>query len=398
MDTVVEKRKSFIINFLYFAIFVGLYYFVMKYALAYIFPFVVAIALAMLLQRPVKAITKKLHLKAHGAVSIILVLLIVVVIVGTLAVASVAIFNEIKDFVTYLFSLFSSFGEFLDTAEEFVVGLTAKLPGGLAKTVGSYVTEFFDKIGTKSDGLDLSVLSAPLSGAWSVVKGLPSFLLSILVTIISCVFVTADYENIKNLVLGMCEKKNAEKLTNCKRTVTKGVGKLFKAYATIMLITFSEMFIGLSFMKLIGVYTGGYIAVISLVTCVVDIVPVLGTGTVVIPWAIYCLVMGDIGVGVGLIILYAVITVLRQIIEPKLVANQVGLPAIVTIMAMFIGARAFGVFGIIILPLTVIILKLMIDEGIIGKKSREAELSMGDEVSVIAENTVAEDNIEKDGK
>ena len=73
--------------------------------------------------------------------------------------------------------------------------------------------------------------------------------------------------------------------------------------------------------------------------------------------------------GIGLIILYAVITVLRQIIEPKLVANQVGLPAIVTIAAMFLGARIFGAFGIIILPLTVIILKLMYDEGVIGNKA-----------------------------
>ena len=73
---------------------------------------------------------------------------------------------------------------------------------------------------------------------------------------------------------------------------------------------------------------------------------------------------------------------LRQVIEPKLVANQVGLPAIVTIMAMFIGARAFGAFGIIILPLTVIIVKLMYDEGVIGrKKALEEEKSAEAEAS-----------------
>lgn len=373
MDTKVEKRRAFIINFLYFAVFLGMYYFIVNYALGYIFPFLVAAALAVFLQKPVRAITRKLHIKAHGAVSIILVLLIVVLIVGTLSVAGVVLFNELRDFLAYLFSLFSSVGEFLDTVENFVMGIVAKLPGGFAETVGEYVASFFKKLGTDSNEFDFSTLSASLSGAWSVVKGVPSFLLSILVTIISCVFMTADYENIKNLLLGMLEKNTGDKLVSCKRTVTTGVGKIVRAYATIMLITFSELFILLSFMKLIGIYTGGYIAVISFVTCVVDIVPVLGTGTVVIPWAIYSLVMGDVGFGIGLIVMYAVITVIRQIIEPKLVANQVGLPAIVTIMAMFIGARAFGVFGILILPLTVVVLKLMYDEGIIGSAGRLAE-------------------------
>lgn len=378
MDAVTEKRKSFIINFVYTAIFVGLYYFIVKYALGYIFPFIVAAALSMFLQKPVRAITKKLRIKAHSAVSIILVLLIVVLTLGTIIAVLYGLINELKDFFAYLFGYFSSVSEFIKTAEEFTMNLVVKLPRGISDTIGGYVTDFFDKIGTQSSGIDLSVLSAPISGAWHVVKGIPSLFLSILVTVISCVFMTSDYETIKNMLLGMVSNKNREKLVNTKRTTTKGVAKLFKAYATIMLITFTEMFIGLSFMKLIGAYTGGYIAIIAFVTCIVDIIPVLGTGTVIIPWAIYCFISGDVGLGIGLIVLYAVITVLRQIIEPKLVANQVGLPAIVTIAAMFIGARLFGTFGIIILPFTVIVLKLMYDEGVIGNKTLlEQENSAG---------------------
>lgn len=184
---------------------------------------------------------------------------------------------------------------------------------------------------------------------------------------------TADYEEIRDLILKMIPEKKRAHVISAKHTVTYGVGKMLKAYATIMLITFGEMFLGLYLMKIIGVYTGGYIAIISLVTCVVDIVPVLGTGTVVIPWALYNIFFGSPKLGIGLFVLYAVITVIRQIIEPKLVANQAGLPAIVTVMAMFIGAKLLGALGIIILPFTVIILKFMYDEGIFGgKKSEDA--------------------------
>ena len=114
-----------------------------------------------------------------------------------------------------------------------------------------------------------------------------------------------------------------------------------------------------------------------------DIIPVLGTGTVLIPWAIFNILTGDFGQGIGLIVLYVVITVLRQVLEPKLVANQAGLPSVVSIMAMFLGARLFGALGVILTPLTIIILKLMYDEGIIGARSHQVcEASSGDEEKI----------------
>lgn len=368
MDAIIQKRKAFIINFVYVAIFIGLYFFTIKYAFGYIFPFLFAAALSIFLQRPIKAITRKLHIKAHSAVSIILVLLIVVIFLGTAAGLLFALGSELKEFFTYMFSNISSLPELIDAAEVFVMDLLMKLPKGIGDALSGYVVDFFDKIGTESLGIDMSVLSAPISGAWHVVKGIPSLFLSLLVTVVSGVFMTADYEIIKKMILDFFRPENREKIINTKRTITRGVSKLFKAYATLMLITFIEMFVGLSFMKLIGVYKGGYIAIIAFVTCIVDIIPVLGTGTILLPWAVYSFITGNVGLGIGLIVLYAVITVLRQVVEPKLVANQVGLPAIVTIAAMFIGARVFGAFGIILLPLTVVILKLMYDEGVIGNK------------------------------
>jgi hypothetical protein len=100
-------------------------------------------------------------------------------------------------------------------------------------------------------GIDMSMLSAPISGAWHVVKGIPSLFLTLLVTVVSSVFMTADYEIIKKMLLDFFRAESRDKIVNTKRTITRGVSKLFKAYATLMLITFVEMFIGLSFMKLI---------------------------------------------------------------------------------------------------------------------------------------------------
>lgn len=370
MDSrLIEKRRGFIINFLYFSIIIGVFYLVVNYAMGYIFPFVLAGILAVALQRPVRFIGRKLHLKAHGFVSLIFVLLIVSVIVGALFLIGKKIVEEVADFINNTLRQYDSFADFIANLRGYLDGIINKLPEGLQTKADGALDNLTSKVsGGEGMEIDYSMLSAPLSGAWSVVKEIPSFLVSILVTIISCVFMTSEYDIIRDLILSFFSEEKGKKIIEAKRVVTKGVGKLLKAYATIMFITFSEVFIGLYLMKFLGVYKGGYIAVIALVICVVDIVPVLGTGTVLIPWGIYSFVTGNFGMGIGIAILYIVISVLRQAIEPKLVANQVGLPSIVTIMAMFFGARLFGLFGVILLPFTVIVIKLMLDEGVIGSR------------------------------
>ncbi len=369
MESVIEKRKSFIINFVYAVICIGLFYVFIKYCLGTLVPFIIAFVLAYALQRPIKWVQKKLHLKSHGIISFLLVLLVVCVVFGALSIAVLVLFNEMKDFASYLTTQFSSIDELIVTLENYAMGVIVRLPEGIRGTVGDYVTNAFDSLGKGQSELDLSMLSAPLSGAWSVVKSLPSTILSVVVAVVSCFFMASDYDKVKELFLSFFSENKRKYIIKTKRTATKAIGKLFKAYVTIMAITFAEMFLGLFLLKLIGVYDGSYIAIISFVTCIIDIIPVLGTGTVLIPWAVYNLVFGNFGMGIGLLVIYAAITVIRQIVEPKLVANEAGLPAIVTIMAMFLGVRIFGAFGIILLPFTVIIIKLLYDEGVFGSKS-----------------------------
>lgn len=369
MSEIIEKRRSFIISFFYFAIFCALYYFGVKYIFGYIFPFIVATALAVILQKPVKKLSSKLHIKAHGIISLFFVLLIVVAILGVVGAVGYAIVSEVREFFTYMFSRFSSVNDIINGLESSLKNIALSLPKGIGNKVVDYVTSFFANFGKGGESVDvMGMISGPISGAWSVVKGIPSAVVAVVVTIISSVFMTSEYDLVKQTILSMCSEENGAKLIKAKQTVGVGVFKLIKAYATLMLITFCEVFLGLNLLKLIGAYDGGYIAIIALVTCVVDIVPVLGTGTVVIPWAIYNFFTGNIGMGIGLIIMYVVITVIRQAVEPKLVANQVGLPSIVTIMGMFLGARFFGALGILLVPFSIIVFKLMYDEGIIGNK------------------------------
>ena len=151
------------------------------------------------------------------------------------------------------------------------------------------------------------------------------------------------------------------------------LGKWVRSYALILFITFCEIFLGLSILKAAGLYTGGYIFVIAVCTALLDILPVFGTGTVLIPWAVFSLITHKIGLGIGLIIIYALITVIRQVVEPKLVSANVDMHPVVTLMAMYLGLQIFGVIGLIILPITLVVIKTLNAEGIIHLWSRRAE-------------------------
>ena len=102
---------------------------------------------------------------------------------------------------------------------------------------------------------------------------------------------------------------------------------------------------------------------IAAFTAVVDIFPVLGTGFVVIPWALFHLAKGNLYLGLGLCLLYGVITVVRQILEPKVVGQQIGLHPIVILICMYAGVKIFGVMGLFILPFTILVLKYLYDQG-----------------------------------
>ena len=100
-----------------------------------------------------------------------------------------------------------------------------------------------------------------------------------------------------------------------------------------------------------------------MITAFVDILPVLGTGTILIPWGVYMLISGNYFMGIGILILYVIITVIRQILEPKIVGSYVGLYPLVTLMAMYIGTKVMGFFGLFLFPITIILLKKMNDDG-----------------------------------
>ncbi len=373
---IVEKRRSMLINITFYALLITVYCLFMKFAFWLVAPFIAAFLIAMFLQKPVRAISKKTKIKKN-IIAAIAVLLIVALLMTLIILVGYKVFVEFKGLGQYLMSKLYDLPNLIHSTEAWLISHMKFLPDSLESTAVSALNDFTDKLlllvveqkntfgDAQTGGLDFTALATPLGGLLSTAKQIPVFLSALLISIIACFFLTCDYDNFTHMIKTSVSEQHEASLVKTKRLFGDILGKMVKSYATIILITFCEVAIGLNILKLIGVYNGGYIIAISIVTALVDIFPVLGTGTVMVPWAVISFFNGNYGLGIGLIVLYAAVTVIRQILEPKLVSMNVGMHPVITLMGMYLGVQLFGVIGIFGLPITFFLLKALNDEGII---------------------------------
>lgn len=407
----IEKKRKTIINIVYYAMLIGIFYLLLKYAFWLFFPIVIAFAFALILQKPTNAIARKTPIK-KGIASVICVFLLLFIVVGLIALIGASAVNYLKGFAEYIKSLFGNVEELIENVKAWLLNAVGKLPQSLSKILIQNINDIFMKLDPSSNAaaqsaaqssgglsLDLSKitswLSTPLTSVVSTAMQIPTMLLNVLITIIMTCFLTADFDKVTSFLSAQLSEKRQKDFQRAKYLLKTSFLKILRAYGLIILISFTEMLIGLTVLKLIGVFKSNYIFIVAAATALIDILPVLGTGTVIFPWAAYCVITGNYGLAIGLIIIYAVMAVIRQIIEPKLVAGQLGLPPFMTIIGMFLGLKLFGFVGMLIMPILIIMLKLLNDEGIIHlwKSPEPAEVTVSQEKT---ENASGEKEAEAD--
>lgn len=138
---------------------------------------------------------------------------------------------------------------------------------------------------------------------------------------------------------------------------------MIRAYLLIMFITFCELSIGFTIMSIAGIMNNSYLYLIALAICIFDILPVAGSGGILIPWAIVSLIMGNTPQAIGLLIIYVVISVIRQYIEPKIVGDSLGVNPLITLAGLYFGLKLFGVLGMFIVPICLMTVKAFNDTG-----------------------------------
>ena len=343
-----ERMTQFLIKFAYAAVILGLIYLGFRYALPLFMPFLLGFLFSVLLWRPASFLSEKLRINRR-LVSTILVTLFFILLATLALLVGSQLFSYAKTAVSRFNTVIVPAVESLtEAASKWTKRLDPSVVSALESIVESVLLSLRSKIADISTRVVTAIMSS-----------VPSSFLNVIFMIIATYFISLDFGFLRWAMERRIPAETYEKIQAgtdyCKATV----GRLLRSYALIMGITFAEQAVGLT---ILGVE---YSILIAMVIAVFDILPVVGSGTIMLPWAVISLTTGDYKRGIGLLVLYVIITIIREIIEPRIVGDHVGLHPLLTLMCMFVGYRLFGGVGLLGLPFLCAVLVGLDRDGVI---------------------------------
>ena len=371
MPAQVEKRREFLINIMFFAVIIALVYVFFKYLFWVTAPFFLTFLIAILLQKPIRILDKKSKHNLHTFWSILLVILVLLVIIVPFAFILSALITRVTELIKTFMNQMSDIPAFLTTLQNKILNLGKFLPDSVYAAYSDSIKNTFSKLiedfNLSSLGINASSIkngvSSGLSGVFGVVKNIPGIAIGVVIGIIACIFLTKDYDRVVRFIQLQLPDGKKNILVEFKQVFTTTILKMVRAYLLIMIITFLELTLGFTILKVTHIMNNNYYIWIALGITIFDILPIAGSGGVLIPWSLISLVLGNYKMSIGVIIIYITITVVRQYIEPKIVGDSLGVHPLITLMGLYFGLKLFGFLGMFIVPITVMTLKAFNDTG-----------------------------------
>jgi sporulation integral membrane protein YtvI len=215
--------------------------------------------------------------------------------------------------------------------------LSLHLPGNMVQeALNNLISLLKDSIGSG------------LSSLIVLVTSLPRYFLLLVITVVAAYFFARDYQMIGTGVLRL----TPERWRPAVGKVGTGLHKALHGYikAELMLVTITGL-ISLIGLVILGV---DYAHILAILVALADLLPILGPGTIFLPWGVWMIFSGNLKLGIGLLVLYGIIVVVRQLLEPKILGDNIGLHPLTTLIALYLGLSLLGIWGLIIGPAVVI--------------------------------------------
>ncbi|MCQ2354278.1 MAG: sporulation integral membrane protein YtvI [Clostridia bacterium] len=323
---------------------------VLRYLLSALLPFLVAAVIAAAVRPLAEKLTAKIRISERTA-SAVLVFILLAAVTLACSFGIRRLISELGRLASGISEEGNAVGEIISEIVNMTEGLGEKIAlifhhdnTGEAAAMGEKINQWLSGMFSNI----INTISSRIPGIISSIIGaLPGLLLALTVTVIASFYFALDRDRISDALSSLLPDGTRRLLPNIKKGAARTAANYLRAYSLILFMTFAEVFFGLS---VLGV---DYSFIIALITALVDFLPVFGVGTVLIPWAIACFLLRNISRGVGLLIIYAVVVVIRQFTEPKIVGGTLGIHPLLTLFAMYIGFRLLGVAGMIIGPVLV---------------------------------------------
>ena len=324
--------------------------------LSFYWPFLIAFIISLIVEPIIKVFMKKL--KFSRRLSAIIALGIVLILLGLI------LFFGISRLVQEASKLTQGLNLYFDNIYMYVTGIMDKLdgmqiPDQIVEVSQNSIREFLGTLALRINSL--------LMGVVQIIGSIPRIGVYIIVTFLATVFMCVDKIYILDQMEHHLPGAWVKEITTHAKEIFVTLGSYLKAQLILILISFIEVLAGLSLMSMIGLNVE-YPILAAILIGFVDALPILGSGTVLIPWAIVSALSGDITLAIALVILYVTVIVIRQLIEPKIVSKEIGIHPIFTLIAMYTGFKFIGLMGLLAGPIVLIILKnifsTMLEKGV----------------------------------
>lgn len=310
-----------------------------RFLLPIAMPFLLAALLALAAEPLVNSLNRHLHLPRGLAAAIGVTVALVLTVLALLALCALLV-RELGTLAGVLPDLESATVSGLDSLETWLLGLVQKAPEGISPILVHGVEGMFSNGSALLDGLTSRLLNL----ATSLLKALPDSALGIGTWVLAAFMISARLPRIRTWIHGHLPRAWHERYAPHLKMLKKSMIGWLLAQGKLVAITF-------------GILTAGFLllqirhpVLWAAATCLVDILPVLGTGTVLIPWSLVCFLQGDSLRSIGLLAIYAVISLIRSVLEPRLVGKHLGLDPLVTLLAIYAGYRLWGLPGMLLAP------------------------------------------------
>lgn len=326
--------------------------FLLPRVLMFFMPFVVGWIIALIAGPMVRFFEEKIKLKRKIGSAFVIIAVIALVVMLIYFVASQLIQQLIgligalpgmwKSMEADLNGIARRIGEFFDK-------LPLEIPTNVseaAEKIGGYLGDFFSRISTPT-----------IEAAGNFAKFLPGFFIGLIMTLLSAYFFVAERMQINEWFRKSMPAAVQMRYQMVRDSLLHSVGGYLKAQLKIEVWMYLLLLIGL------GILRVDYYALIAFVIAFLDFIPFLGTGTVLIPWAIIKILTGDYGMTIGLLVIWGVGQLARQLIQPKIVGDSIGVPPLPTLFLLYIGYKVGGVVGMIIAVPIGLLVYTMYQEG-----------------------------------
>ncbi len=344
-------------KFLIAIIVVTLFYVSYKLSVFYI-PFIIAYLISLIVEPCIKWINRKINISRKVS-SIIVLATIFLFFIGIIIFGGIKLVSETTNLLgglnTYLDKMFKFINDIKKSLTNFnlskdVINIFEKSTTDFINSIGNYIKEL-------------------LSTALKYITSLPNILINIIITILATYFITSDKFYILDRMEHHLSKKMVGKIVIHAKQITSSLGKYLKAEITLSIITFIVVLTGLNIFYLLGMEVE-YPILMAILIGFVDALPILGAGGVMVPWAIILLLNNNTALSISILGLYIFTLVEKQLLEPKLVSNNIGIHPIFTLIAMYTCFKIIGVIGLLLGPIILIILKNIfsevLDKGIVN--------------------------------